>query len=164
MNFKIIPLVESHWPGVKEIYQQGIATKNATFETECPEWGIWDKKFLQICRFVAIDIHVLGWATLSATSARLVYKGVAEVTVYVHENARGQSIGKHLLEKLIHESERNGFWTLQAGIFPENLASLKIHKNLGFREVGFREKIAKMDGIWRNTLLLERRSKIVGID
>ena len=163
MDFEIISLLEKHWPKVAEIYQQGMNTKNATFETECPEWEIWDKKFLQICRYVAVKEDVLGWAVLSATSARQVYKGVAEVTVYVHENARGMSIGKHLLEKLIIESEKNGFWTLQAGIFPENIASLKIHKNLGFREVGFREKIAQMDGVWRNTVLFERRSMVVGI-
>jgi len=164
MDFKIIPLQKIHWPGIKEIYQQGIATKNATFETECPDWDIWDKKFLKICRFVAYDDKALGWATLSATSTRAVYKGVAEVTVYVHENARGKSVGRQLLEKLISESEKNGFWTLQAGIFPENVASLKIHENLGFRKVGFREKIARLDGIWRDTLLLERRSLVVGID
>ncbi len=108
--------------------------------------------------------HVIGWAALSATSARVVYKGVAEVSVYVHENARGKSVGSQLLEKLIIESERNGFWTLQAGIFHENTASLKIHKSLGFREVGYSERIAKLYGIWRNIVLLERRSDIIGID
>ncbi len=164
MNFKIIPLLENHWPEVRLIYLQGIATKNATFETECPNWEIWDHKFLPICRLVAVNEQVLGWATLSATSARQVYRGVAEVTVYVHENARGKSVGRKLLEKLIDESEKNGFWSLQAGIFPENIASIKIHESLGFREVGYREKIARLDGIWRNTLLLERRSRIVGIE
>jgi len=163
MDLKIIPLQEKHWPEIKKIYQQGIATKIATFETECPEWQIWDKKFLQICRYVAVNEHVLGWATLSATSAREVYRGVAEVTVYVHENERGKSVGRRLLGKLISESEQNGFWTLQASIFPENIASLKLHKSLGFREIGFRERIAKLDENWRNTLLLERRSQVVGI-
>ena len=164
MKFEIIPLIEEHWSSIRLIYQQGIATKNATFETECPEWEVWNKKFLPICRFVAVGEQVVGWATLSATSARLVYKGVAEVTVYVHENARGKSVGKHLLEKLIQDSEKNGFWTLQAGIFPENMASIKIHTSLGFREVGYRERIGKLDGVWRNILFFERRSLAVGID
>jgi len=164
MNIEIIPLIEAHWPSVRLIYQQGIATKNATFESECPEWKVWDKKFLPICRFVAFNEHVLGWATLSATSPRAVYKGVAEVTVYVHENSRGKSIGKKLLKKLILESEKNGFWTLTAGIFPENLASIKIHKDLGFREVGYRERIGKLEGVWRNILFFERRSEFIGID
>lgn len=158
--YKIRVFEASDYNAVKEIYQQGIDTKNATFETLAPEWEEWDKKFLAEPRFVAeVNGQVVGWAVLSAISSRCVYAGVCEVSVYIHKDYRGLEIGSKLLSYLIEYSEGNNIWTLQAGIFPENTASLKIHSNLGFREVGRRERIGKMDDIWRDTVLLERRSK-----
>ena len=155
----------SDYHAVQEIYLQGIATKNATFETSAPDWENWNKKYIENCRFVAIHKkQVVGWAALTAVSGRCVYAGVCEVSVYIHADHFGKGIGTMLLTSLIDESEKNEIWTLQAGIFPENLASIKIHKNLSFREVGYREKIGKMDGIWRDTILLERRSDKIGID
>jgi len=149
---------------VSLIYQQGIETGHATFETSAPEWEVWDKKFLSICRFVLEDEGVvLGWRALSGVSARTVYAGVCEVSVYVTPKAWGRGVGKKLLQTLIDESEARGIWTLQAGIFPENKASVALHEKFGFRIVGVREKIGQMDGVWRDTLLLERRSKVVGI-
>jgi phosphinothricin acetyltransferase len=153
-------MVPVDWNSVAVIYKEGIDTGNATFQKDVPSWEEWDRSHLKTCRIVAeAEGRVEGWAALTAVSGRCVYAGVAEVSVYVSEKFKGQKIGTRLLEALISESEKEGFWTLQAGIFPENLASLKIHKNLGFREVGYREKIGKMDGVWRDTILLERRSK-----
>jgi len=151
------------YPSVKEIYELGIATGNATFQTEAPSWETWDKDHLKTCRLVAIDENVIGWAALTPVSGRCVYAGVAEVSVYVHPNARGKGVGKKLLEALIRESEKENIWTLQAGIFPENKTSLHIHKQCGFREIGYREKIGMTKDIWRDTILLERRSKTVGL-
>lgn len=148
---------------VKEIYQQGIATKNATFETHVPEWEEWNKKFLVQPRYVAeTNDTITGWAVLSLVSTRQVYAGVCEVSIYVHQEYRNMGIGKSLLKRLIDFSESNNIWTLQAGIFPENAGSAKIHQELGFRFVGRREKIGRMDNQWRDTILLERRSTIVG--
>lgn len=161
-SYKIRVFGASDYNAVKEIYQQGIDTKNATFETLAPVWAEWDKKYLAEPRFVAeMNGHIVGWAALSAVSSRCVYAGVCEVSIYIHKDYRGQSIGSGLLRCLIEYSEANNIWTLQAGIFPENTASLRIHYNLGFREVGRRERIGKMDDIWRDTVLLERRSKNV---
>ena len=149
---------------VKEIYQQGIDTKNATFEVTAPGYEEWDKKFVQHSRLIAVENDTIaGWAALSQVSARAVYSGVMEVSVYVHAAQRGKGTGRKLLEALVTSSEQNGVWTLQAGIFPENTASITIHKETGFREVGYHERIGKMDGEWRDTVLLERRSKITGI-
>src|SRR6478736_498215 len=157
-------LEPSHYSSVKRIYEEGIATGNATFQTEAPEWDEWNNSHLQHSRLVAIENgELLGWAALTPVSGRCVYAGVAEVSVYVSANARGKGIGKLLLEKLIEESERNDIWTLQAGAFPENASSLKIHEASGFRKIGLREKIGKMKGIWRDTVLLEKRSKAVGV-
>ncbi len=154
---------EEDWDAVRAIYEEGIATKNATFETAAPAWEQWDAAHLKDCRFVArANGVVVGWAALSPVSSRCVYGGVAEVSVYVAESAQGQGVGKALLDALVAESERCGLWTLQAGIFPENAASVRLHERCGFRMVGRREKIGQMDGVWRDTLLLERRSKIVG--
>jgi phosphinothricin acetyltransferase len=151
---------DEDWPQVKSIYLEGISTKNATFETEVPEWNEWQKDHLKFCRFVARNgENIMGWAALSPVSGRCIYSGVAEVSVYVSSIARGIGVGKLLLEKLIAGSEKKGIWTLQAGIFPENKASIKLHNKLGFREVGYREKIGRLDGIWRDVVLLERRSK-----
>lgn len=147
------------WEQVRSIYLEGIKTGNSTFETEAPSWEQWDEGHLQFARLVMRDgDKVLGWAALSLVSKRKVYRGVAELTVYVTESARGQGIGCALLEALIDASERNGIWTLQASIFPENTASAKLHLECGFREVGRRERIAMLNGVWRDTVLLERRS------
>jgi L-amino acid N-acyltransferase YncA len=159
------PMTSDDWMSVAEIYRQGIETGNATFQREIPTWDEWHNGQITSCRIVAIiQNEIVGWAALTAVSRRCVYAGVAEVSVYVSNKYRGQKIGTKLLDKLIFESENEKFWTLQAGIFPENIASLKIHEELGFRKIGNREKIGKMNGIWRDTLLLERRSKIIGID
>jgi len=148
---------------VLRIYLEGIATGQATFETDVPSWEEWDGGHLPFARLVAIsDGWVKGWAALSPVSRRTVYRGVAEVSVYVDRDWRRQGVGRVLLEKLIEASEKNGIWTLQASIFPQNEASIALHKSCGFREVGVRERIARLHGVWRNTVLLERRSKAVG--
>ena len=152
------------WEQVRSIYLEGLRSGNSTFETEAPSWEQWNEGHLEFARLVMrAGDEILGWAALSPVSKRSVYRGVAELTVYVTESARGKGIGRALLEALIDESERNGIWTLQASIFPENLASAKLHSRCGFREVGTRERIAKLNGVWRDTLLLERRSDRVGI-
>lgn len=153
------------WAAVKEIYEDGIATGNATFQQSAPQWEEWDNSHLSHRRIVAKDEDTLvGWAALTPVSGRCVYAGVAEVSVYVSSKARGKGLGKRLLQRLIEESEANNIWTLQAGIFPENVASLTIHEACGFRIVGTRERIGKMNGVWRDTILLERRSKTIGIN
>ena len=163
MNLIIAKMAKVDWPSVAQIYQDGIATHNTTFETSVPEWEIWDKSHLQECRFVCRSGGTItGWAALSPVSTRCVYGGVAEVSVYVAGQHRSKGIGRKLLNKLINESERIGIWTLEAGIFPENSSSIKLFKSCGFRVVGVREKIGKMHGIWRNVILLERRCDITG--
>lgn len=153
------------WEQVRAIYLEGIATGLATLETEAPMWEKWDGGHLADSRLVArCDEAVAGWAALSRVSSRPVYAGVAEVSVYVGERHRGRGVGGMLLEALIAESERQGIWTLQAGVFPENTASIKLHKRHGFREVGRRERIGKLNGAWRDVVLLERRSAVVGLD
>lgn len=153
-----------HWDVVKEIYAAGIATGNATFQTTVPSWEEWDAAHVKNSRLVSMeDKMVLGWAALTPVSGRCVYAGVAEVSVYVSEGARGKGTGKKLLNALIAESEKNNFWTLQAGIFPENKASIGIHEACGFRLIGKRERIGQWNGQWRDTLLFERRSKSVGV-
>ena len=148
---------------VLAIYLDGIRTGQATFETEAPSWEAWDDAHLPYGRLVAlIEGKVVGWAVLSPVSKRAVYRGVAEVSVYVADAYRGQGVGRRLLEKLIEVSEANGVWTLQAGIFPENVASIRMHKRCGFREVGIRERIGALRGVWRDTVLLERRSETTG--
>lgn len=157
-------LTKEHYPAVREIYLQGIATGNATFQASAPDWETWNKDHLGHSRLVVtVDGTVAGWAALTPVSGRCVYAGVAEVSVYVNENARGKGVGKMLLQQLILESEQHHIWTLQAGIFPENTASIHLHQSSGFRQVGYREKIGKMNGQWRDTILLERRSSIAGI-
>lgn len=148
---------------VADIYKQGIETGNATFQQDIPTWDKWNNGHLKTCRIIAeLDNEIVGWAALSPVSRRFVYARVAEVSIYVSNKYKGQKTGTKLLYKLISESEKEGIWTLQASIFDENKASLKIHENLGFRQVGYREKIGKMNGTWRDTILLERRSKIAG--
>jgi phosphinothricin acetyltransferase len=153
------------WDQVRAIYLEGIATGHATFETGAPTFAEWDKAHLPFARLVAQQGEAtVGWAALSPVSQRCVYGGVAEVSVYVSAASRGSGIGRKLLNALITESEQNGIWTLQAGIFPGNVGSLVVHRACGFREVGRRERIGKMNGEWRDTILLERRSPIVGMD
>lgn len=161
----ITDLLPVHWPAVKKIYEDGIATGNATFQTTSPEWAEWDQSHAPSPRLVAMENEkILGWAAITPVSGRCVYAGVGEVSVYVSPDAAGKGIGKQLLAALIQTSEKMNFWTLQAGIFPENAASIAIHEANGFRLIGRREKIGKMKGIWRDTLLLERRSTEIGIE
>jgi L-amino acid N-acyltransferase YncA len=155
-------------PEVRAIYLEGIATGNATFEQTTPEWEKWDAGHLPAPRIVArsddarSDDRVLGWAALSGVSSRCVYAGVAEVSIYVAERARGRGVGRQLMSRLIAASEANGIWTLQAGIFPENAASITRHERAGFRMVGRRERLGQMDGRWRDVVLMERRSAVAG--
>jgi len=152
------------WPSVRQIYEEGIATGNATFEKSAPDYDAWDRGHLSRCRLVAReDGEVAGWAALSPVSSRCVYGGVAEVSVYVRETARGRGVGLALMKALVEESEKAGIWTLQAGIFPENAASIDVHGKVGFRIVGVREKLGVMDGRWRDVVLMERRSGVVGV-
>jgi phosphinothricin acetyltransferase len=153
------------WPSVSRIYEEGISTGDATFQKKSPSREEWDYEHLVSCRIVAeSDGMVVGWVALSPVSGRCVYAGVAEVSIYVSEKYRGMNIGKNLLHRLISESEKEGLWMLQAGIFPENKASLKIHQDAGFRIVGYREKVGKMGDRWRDNMLLERRSRVIGIE
>lgn len=159
------PLSSEDWPQVRQIYLEGIVTGNATFESEAPSWEIWNSRHLQGCRLVAQDgAEVLGWAALSPVSYRPVYAGVTEVSVYVGCAARGKGVGRALLKALVRSADAAGIWTLQAGIFPENVPSIRLHKSLGFREVGLRERVGKMGHRWRDVILLERRSTVAGID
>jgi L-amino acid N-acyltransferase YncA len=151
------------WGAVRAVYLEGIATGDATFETEAPSWETWDAAHLRFARLVAREGEdVIGWAALSPVSQRKTYLGVAEVSVYIAAHSRGKGVGRALLERLIQESEQNGIWTLQASVFPENAATLALHKRCGFREVGRRERISKLNATWRDTIQLERRSEIVG--
>ena len=153
-------MLPGDWAEVKDIYLEGIATCNATFQKEAPAWEKWDKAHLAFGRIVSLDdtVMITGWAALSAVSSRCVYAGVAEVSVYVAAAHAGKQTGTHLLQELVRESEAKGIWTLQAGIFPENKSRIRIHQKAGFRIVGYRERIGQMDGLWRDTLLLEPRS------
>jgi len=161
---QIISMKAEHWPDVKAIYESGIATGNATFQTGAPAWEEWDAAHIKTCRLVAVEQdEILGWAALTPVSGRCVYAGVAEVSIYISESARGKGLGSILLNALVAESEQHNFWTLQAGIFPENVASIRLHEACGFRMVGRREKIGQMLGVWRDTVLLERRSNTVGV-
>jgi L-amino acid N-acyltransferase YncA len=160
----IRPMTPEDWPEVRRIYLEGISTGNATFENDAPSWEKWDVGHLAVCRLVAYhETRVVGWAALSPISSRPVYRGVMEVSVYVTESARGKAVGKGLLHTLIQTSEQCGIWTLQAGIFPENVASIALHRSLRFREIGRRERIGKMKDRWRDVILLERRSAVAGV-
>jgi len=159
-QYMIDQMKPGDWEQVRAIYLEGIRGGHSTFETDAPSWEKWNENHLPLARLVMRDEDkVVGWAALSPVSKRDVYRGVAEVTVYVTESARGKGIGRALLEALIGESEKNGIWTLQASIFPENTASVELHLRCGFREVGRRERIAMHNGVWRDTLLFERRRR-----
>ena len=160
----IRPMTPADWDAVARIYKEGIDTKLATFETEVPAWEKWDSSRLQECRLVVENNgEVIGWAALSPVSSRYVYHGVMDIGIYISTNARGQGIGKMLLNRLIAESEQCGIWTLQAGIFSHNHASIALHSACGLRIVGTREKIGQLDGVWYDTVLMERRSTKVGV-
>ncbi len=163
---EIIPLDRSHWEDVGRIHQEGIDTGEATFETEpAPTWDAWSAAHLDYGRLVAlIDSRVVGWAALTPVSDRCVYAGVAEVSIYVAAASRGQGVGSRLMARLIDESESHGIWTLQAGIFADNQTSITLHERCGFRVVGRRERLGKLNGRWRDVMMLERRSDRVGID
>jgi phosphinothricin acetyltransferase len=160
LEYTLQEMMDDDWEQVRSIYLEGLREGNSTFETEAPSWEAWNEAHLASPRLVmrAAD-QVLGWAALSPVSKRRVYSGVAEVTIYVTQLARGKGIGRKLLEALIEASERAGIWTLQASIFPENVASVELHLKCGFREVGRRERIARLNGVWRDTVLFERRAK-----
>lgn len=157
---------EEDWNSVADIYMEGIKTKMATFQAEIPRYEDWDKGHLNIGRFVATNSNnrIIGWIALSPTSSRCVYKGVAEVSIYISESCRRNNAGYELMNRVIEETEKENIWTLQSGIFSINEPSIKLHEKCGFRVVGIREKIGcDVDGIWHDTILMERRSKIVGI-
>jgi phosphinothricin acetyltransferase len=159
VNLAIDSMGPTDWEEVRRIYLEGIATGNATFETSAPSWEHWDSSHLREARLVARDDKkLLGWCALSKVSDRCVYAGVAEVSIYIAESARGRGVGRRLLEALIERSEAAGIWTLQAGIFPENESSVAVHKKCGFRVVGTRERLGQLAGRWRDVMLLERRS------
>ena len=165
MSFLIDQMHTADWPRVREIYLQGIAGGQATFETEAPQWNEWDAAHLTVPRLVGRDGgKVIGWAALGPVSSRRAYAGVAETSVYVASDARGAGVGRQLLEALVSEAEKNQLWTLQAVMFPENTASVALHRACGFREVGRRERISKLNGVWRDTIVLERRSQIIGVE
>jgi phosphinothricin acetyltransferase len=158
----IVPLLPEHWPAVARIYAEGIATGNATFETVVPAWERWDAAHLPDHRFVALlEREVVGWVAVGGVSERCVYAGVVENSVYVAEAARGRGVGRLLLERLAASTEAAGIWTIQTGIFPENEASVALHERVGFEVVGRRKRLGKLHGVWRDVLLLERRSSVV---
>ena len=169
MTINIRAMTESDWSSVAAVYREGIETGHATFETSVPTWERWDDAHVDCCRLVAeLDGDVVGWAGLSVVSDRCVYGGVGEVSVYVGSLGRSKGVGTRLLSALVKASEKSGFWSLQAGMFPENAGSIALHGRCGFRQVGRRERIGKMDlgpmkGRWRDVLLLERRSTTVGV-
>ncbi len=163
MNQIVTPMTREDWDAVRGILQEGIATGHASFNTEVPDWDAWNRSHLEPCRLVArVDGEIAGWAALSPVSSRCVHSGVAEVSVYVGSRFRGRRVGKALMAELVDASEREGIWTLQGGAFPENAASIALQKAFGFREIGRQERLGKLNGIWRDVVLMERRSSVVG--
>jgi phosphinothricin acetyltransferase len=160
MAYQIRSMLASDWPEVSQIYQEGMDTNLATFQSECPAWEEWDASYLKACRLVVTaDGKAVGWTALTTVSGRCVYAGVAEVSIYIDQEHRGHGTGKTLLLELIRRSEENGFWMLQSGIMQNNTASIRLHESCGFRTVGYREKIGRdRFGVWRNTVLMEKRS------
>jgi len=161
---QIEPMREADWPEVRAIYLEGVATRNATFEIDAPTWEAWDAAHRSERLVARAEGRVVGWAALTPVSGRCVYAGVAEVSVYVAAAEQGKGIGRALLTALIEASERAGLWTLQAGVFPENAASLELHRRCGFHDVGRRVRIGRLGGVWRDVILLERRSGTVGVE
>jgi L-amino acid N-acyltransferase YncA len=162
-SLTIDSLTAGEWPAVRAIFEQGIAFGDATFETQAPSWEAWDAAHLDDFRLVARENGaVVGWAALSGVSERCVYAGVAEVSVYVADGHRGRGVGRALLSALVRRADGAGIWTLQAGIFPENQASVVLHVGCGFRVVGIRERLGRHRGVWRDVLMLERRSEVAG--
>lgn len=160
---QIRDLRPADWPAVARIFEEGIASGDATFETDAPSWEAWDAAHLSEHRLVVtLDGEVVGWAALSPVSDRCCYGGVAEHSIYIAERVRGLGFGRQLLAALIASSESAGFWTLQSGVFPENEASIALHTSLGFRVVGVRERLGRGHGVWRDVILLERRSEVIG--
>ncbi|CAG9000775.1 MAG: Putative phosphinothricin acetyltransferase YwnH [Candidatus Celerinatantimonas neptuna] len=161
-KFQITPMIHHHWEQVSTIYQQGLDSRMATFQTEVPTYTDWDRSHLDTLRYVAqtSDQTILGWVAVSQVSSRKVYQGILEHSIYIADKAKGQGVGRALLAYLIDQSEQSGCWTLMASIFPENTASIKLHERLGFRKIGVREKIARHHGVWRDTWLYERRSPL----
>jgi len=161
---KTRPMTPTDWTSVANIYQEGLSTGFASFETSAPSFDDWDAAHLSSCRIVATENErMLGWVALSPVSSRCVYGGVAELSVYVSKTSRGKGVGKLLMETVIQDSEAEGLWTIQSGIFPENTASIELHKKVGFRYIGKRERVGKLNGVWKDNLLFERRSDTVGI-
>lgn len=182
-DFTVVAMEPRHWAKVQEIYALGLATGHASFEVQAPEWAAWDQGHLKAARLVAVlasgalpgldtvptpdmgggqEQSPVGWAALSPVSGRCVYGGVAEVSIYVHPDFQGRGVGRLLMDALVTASEQAGIWTLQAGIFPENRGSVTLHRRGGFRVVGYRERLGQRDGVWRDVLLMERRSRRVG--
>lgn len=164
MNYEIRTMQPEDARRVLEIFQQGIDGKNATFEQTVPTWEAWDINHINVCRFVLLNEsdYVVGWCALKPVSNRACYSGVAEVSIYLDNDYQGKGLGSILLQKLILDSEEHQFWMLQSGIFPENQASVTLHQKFGFRIVGKRERMAKMENVWRDIILMERRSRVVG--
>lgn len=163
MNPIVTPLTHADWEAVRRILEDGIATGHASFDTEVPDWEAWNGSHLEACRLVArVEGEIAGWAALSPVSSRCVHSGVAEVSVYVGSGFRGRGVGTALMRDLVAASEHEGIWTLQGGVFPENAASIALQKAFGFREVGLQERLGKLNGVWRDVVLMERRSRIVG--
>ena len=165
MSVTVSPMTDADWPEVRRIYGEGIATGNATFDLAAPAWSDWDEATLAHSRLVARDggSAIVGWAVLKRHSKRECYTGVGETSIYIAETARGRGVGRALLGALIESAEAEGMWTLLAGIFPENEASLRLHRSFGFRDMGRNERIGQLHGVWRDTLRLERRSRVVGL-
>ncbi len=163
-NITTREITEADYPSIKRIFEEGIITGNATFQKTAPGWDDWNASKLLYCRLAAVvDNEIAGWTALTPTSKREVYKGINEESIYIAKKYMGKGIGKLLMNALIDESEKHGVWTLYASIFPENTVSIKLHLSCGFREIGFMEKAGCMDGVWRDTVLFERRSKKIGI-
>ncbi|MFC4559551.1 GNAT family N-acetyltransferase [Virgibacillus kekensis] len=163
-NIVINKMVKEDWADVRDIFIEGIETRNATFETEAPSWEIWDAGHFEECRLVVREGEkVIGWAALSPISDRSAHRGVAEVSIYLSSLSIGKGLGTELLQKLVECSENKGFWTLQTSIFPENQSSIRLHKKCGFAVVGVRKRLGMLDGEWRDVVILERRSKVVGL-
>lgn len=163
-RMQIMGMIPEHWPAVEEIYQQGIDTRSATFETQTPSWEVFDKKFMQVGRLVAVENNIVtGWIALVPVSQRECYRGIAEISVYIHNDHHRKGIGRALMERVSEESEKAGYWSLLSVIHEENAASIRLHEQCGYRMIGRRERIACLHGIWKTTVMMEKRSTKIGI-